>query len=74
MIRTVITSKNNSLVLPLPDEYVGRQLEVIAFAIDEPVKQVKNTLAKDIFKSMKLDTRGFKFDRDEGQSSQVLKT
>jgi hypothetical protein len=68
MIRTIITSKNNTLVLHLPDDYVGRQLEVIAFAIDEPVKQVKRTLVKDMFKALKFDTRGFKFDRDEANS------
>lgn len=68
MIRTVITPKNNKLVLSLPDGYVGRQLEVIAFAIDEPVKQVKKASAKDVFKALRLDTRGYKFDRDEANS------
>ena len=68
MIRTVITSDKNTLILPLPDNYIGRQLEVIAFAIDEPVKQAKRAFAKDVFKALKLDTRGFKFNRDEANS------
>jgi len=65
MIRTVVTSDKNTLTLHLPDNYVGRQLEIIAFAIDEPIKQHKRALAKDIFKSVQLDTRDFKFNRDE---------
>lgn len=38
MIRTVVTTNNNTLTLAIPDNYIGRQLEIIAFAIDEPVK------------------------------------
>jgi len=68
MIRTVVTTNNNTLTLAIPDNYVGRQLEIIAFAIDEPVKPVKRASAKDVFKALKFDTRGFKFNRDEANS------
>jgi hypothetical protein len=68
MIRTVVTADRNTLILPLPDSYIGRKLEVIAFAIDEPVKQDKRALAKDVFKALKFDTRGFKFNRDEANN------
>ena len=68
MIRTVITAENNTIILSLPDDYIGKQLEVIAFAIDEPVKQRKRAAAKDVFKALKFDTRGYKFDRDEANS------
>lgn len=70
MIRTVVTANKNRVVLALPDNYIGRQLEIIAFAIDEPVKQTKRALAKDVFKALKFDTRGFKFNRDEANSRQ----
>jgi hypothetical protein len=68
MIRTIMTSDKNTLILLLPDDYVGRQIEIIAFAIDEPLKQSKKAAAKDVFKALKLDTRGFKFNRDEANS------
>jgi hypothetical protein len=68
MIRTVITADNNILNLPLPDYFVGKQVEVIAFTLDEPVEQTKRPAAKDVFKALKLDTRGYKFDRDEANS------
>jgi hypothetical protein len=68
MIRTIVTADKNTLILSLPDNYIGRQLEIIAFAIDEPVKQTKRALAKDVFKALKFDTRGYKFNRDEANS------
>jgi hypothetical protein len=68
MIRTVVTAEKNTIIISLPDEYVGKQLEVIAFAIDEPVKQTKKAAAKDVFKALKLNTLGYKFDRDEANS------
>lgn len=68
MIRTIVTTDKNTLILTLPDNYVGRQLEVIAFAIDEPVKQTKRPSSKDVFKALKFDTCGFKFNRDEANS------
>jgi hypothetical protein len=68
MIRTVVTADKNTIILPLPDNYIGRQLEIIAFAIDEPEKQTKRASAKEVFKALKFDTRGYKFNRDEANS------
>ncbi|RPH32189.1 MAG: hypothetical protein EHM93_10235 [Bacteroidales bacterium] len=68
MIRTVVTADKNTLILALPDSYIGRQLEIIAFAIDEPVRQTQRASAKNVFKALKFDTRGFKFNRDEANS------
>jgi hypothetical protein len=45
MIRAIISTTNNQLILPIPDSLVGKQLEVIAFAIDEPVATGKTTKA-----------------------------
>lgn len=65
MIRTIIKAKKNFLTIPLPNEYVGKQLEVIAFMVDDefdnPLKDKKQTT----FDAVSLDTRGFKFNRDE---------
>jgi hypothetical protein len=68
MIRTVVTADKNTIILPLPDNYIGRQLEIIAFAIDEPEKLTKRASAKEVFKALKFDTRGYKFNRDEANS------
>ena len=68
MIRTVITANKNMLNLPLPDDFIGKKVEVIAFTLDEPLKQTKKAAAKDVFKALSLDTKGYKFDRDEANS------
>lgn len=35
MTKTVITPKNNSILLPVPEEYVGKELEVLMYAVEE---------------------------------------
>jgi hypothetical protein len=74
MIRTILKPNKNSLTLQLPDDLVGKVIEVIAFEIDQisPPKRLQ-----DIEKSKKIETidkalskhrvdlSGFKFDRDE---------
>ena len=37
MIRTTITPVNTDIHLSIPDDYVGRKVEVLLYAIDEPV-------------------------------------
>ena len=66
MIRTVVTTSNNILTLPIPDKYIGRQLEVIAFAIDEPSEDIilSNKSIK-TFSAIRLKTKGFKFNREQ---------
>jgi hypothetical protein len=35
MIRTVVKAKNENISIKIPKDYVGKQVEIIAFAIDE---------------------------------------
>jgi len=35
MTRTTITPSKNNVVLPVPDEYIGKRIEVLMFDIDE---------------------------------------
>lgn len=37
MIKTLITPENTSISLEVPASFVGKQVEIIAFTIDEPV-------------------------------------
>jgi hypothetical protein len=74
MIRTILKSDKNRVTLQLPNDMVGKMIEVIAFEIDQ-VKPVKNV--EDIGKSERIrainsalgkyrvDLSNFKFDRDE---------
>jgi len=66
MIRTVVTANNNIITLPIPDKYIGRQLEIIAFAVDEPSEDIiLSAKSKKTFSAIRLKTKGFKFNREE---------
>lgn len=65
MIRTVITADKNVLTLPLPEDYVGKQVEVIAFTLDEGAEKPNLKKKHVTFDAVKLDTREFKFNREE---------
>ena len=41
MIRTTITPKNNDLHLSLPDNYIGKEIEVILFSKDEMQNDIR---------------------------------
>jgi hypothetical protein len=65
MIRTIITPNKNQISINIPDNYIGKKIEVIAFSLDDPSDDVIYT-EKSIksFSSIKLKTSGYKFDRD----------
>lgn len=65
MIRTIIKAKKNYLTIRLPNEYVGKQLEVIAFMLEEETEENLSKKKKVSFDAVSVDTRGFKFNRDE---------
>lgn len=66
MIRTVVKTENNILTLMIPDKYVGKQLEVIAFDIEEASNDIiPSSKSKKTFSAIKLKTKGFKFNREE---------
>ena len=65
MIRTIITADRNRLILLLHDDFLGKQVEVIAFVIDEAVNKAATFKKSKTFSAIQLDTRGFKFNRDE---------
>ncbi len=66
MIRTVITPDKNLLSINIPDKYIGKKMEVIAFLVDEPAEDVIYTAKRSkSFSAVKLNTKGFKFNRDE---------
>jgi len=66
MIRTVITPDKNLLSINIPDKYIGKKMEVIAFLVDEPAEDVIYTAKRSkSFSAVKLNTKGFIFNRDE---------
>jgi hypothetical protein len=71
LIREIIYPTENNYTLRLPDEMIGKEIEVIAFEIEKmPKKSVKNDLKdiQDIFKNNRISLKDFKFDRDEANN------
>jgi hypothetical protein len=65
MIRTIVKTNNNTLSFSIPDKYIGKELEVIAFAKDEGFDEVLNSKKKVSFTVLHTDIKNYKFNRDE---------
>jgi hypothetical protein len=67
MIRTsIIPDKNTvSISISVPDNYFGKEMEVIAFTKKEGLEISALPEKKASFTAISIDTRGFKFNRDE---------
>jgi len=65
MIRKILTVDSDTISISVPSSYMGKVLEVIAFSEEE--SQSREHLKKHTatFKALALDTKGFKFNRDE---------
>ena len=78
LVREIIYPTENNDTLRLPDEMIGKQVEVIAFEIEKTPKTVvsdkmerlKDSLLdlQSIFKDNRVDISNFKFDRDEANN------
>ena len=71
LIREIIYPTENNYTLRLPDEMIGKQVEVIAFEIEKtPKKSTQNNLKdiQDIFRDNRIDLSNFKFNRDEANN------
>ena len=73
MIRTILRTNNNSLTLELPDDLVGKIIEVIAFSVEDTKINIKDItpketrieVLKDKLKNFAFNSGGYKFNRDE---------
>jgi hypothetical protein len=67
MIKTIVTPQNNSLYLAIPNNYIGREIEVLLYAKDEleqetikPKKTMANftgILSENDYQSLKSHTQ-----------------
>ncbi|WP_254412406.1 hypothetical protein [Dyadobacter diqingensis] len=71
LVREIIVPTGNSYLLNLPDEMIGKQVEVIAFEIDsKPVSDAQSKINKltASLTDLKTDLSDWKFDRDEANN------
>lgn len=64
MIRTVVTANKNVLTLFIPNNYVGKQVEIIAFTVDELMQNQELKKIK-TFTTVNVNAEGYKFNREE---------
>ncbi len=70
MIRTILTADRNDLTLLLPDDFLGKQIEVIAFVIEEAFQKSRKQKTKKKVSFTVLDVPdelkiSYRFNRDE---------
>lgn len=72
MYRKIFVVENaEDLNVRLPDEYLHKDIEVIAFDLGESLEELRASKreaaekAVEFFKTIQIDRSGFKFDRDE---------
>ena len=72
MLREIITPKKASFTMRLPEEMVGKTVEVIAFEINDAgakrTKAQRLLEIEELTKSSLVDLSGFKFDRDSANN------
>lgn len=62
-IREIVVPKNNKIELTIPDNFIGAEVEVLAFKIERG-DDLKSSQKKS-FNAIKLDLTNFKFNREE---------
>lgn len=65
MVRTIVKPDRASISFDIPEKYIGKEIEVIAFEKNEGANE--NVLKKNpvTFNAVSIDTRGYKFNREE---------
>jgi hypothetical protein len=65
MIRTSVKSENNVISFSIPEEYVGKQIEVIAFRTDEGISHGPMPTKQVSFTVLKSSLNTYQFNREE---------
>jgi hypothetical protein len=75
MVREIITPQSPIVTVRLPEEMVGKTVEVIAFEIEpeitkdnKPTKEQELQRIRDLTSSSLIDLSNFKFDRNEANN------
>lgn len=64
MIRTTITPDEKTISFSIPETYIGKQIEIIAFEKDEGMNEIPQKKLV-TFKAVSIDTKSYVFNRDE---------
>lgn len=66
MYREIIIPTDTKQIIEFPEEFVGKQVEIIAFPVEEKeISQSNVEQAFNFWRKHSIDMSHFKFDRDE---------
>ena len=70
MVRQIVIPVSTNLTLKLPKEYVGQEVEVIAFAVNKEKQHTSHSWknALKFFNKHAVSLKNFKFDREEANA------
>ena len=63
-IREIVVPKSNKIEVTVPDNFIGKRIEVIALEMEEPSTEIKN-ISKRSFTIANVKVEGYKFNREE---------
>lgn len=63
MVRTIVIPKEKKIYISIPTEFIGKKIEIIAFAMDEEIKDKQPD--KNTFQGLSINMSNFKFNREE---------
>lgn len=63
-IREIIVPKNNKIELVVPDNFIGKKIEVIAFEAEDSSGEIKNKSSR-TFTVANVKVEGYKFNRED---------
>jgi hypothetical protein len=63
-IREIVIPENNKIELTVPDNFIGKRIEVIAFEMEDSSAETKN-MSKRKFTVSNIKVEGYKFNREE---------
>ncbi len=65
MIRTILNVETKDLILSLPDDFLGKQIEVIAFVLDEVLPKPKKKVSFTVLNVADELKQNYRFNRIE---------
>lgn len=65
MVKTSFTAHHQQFLLHLPKSFVGKRVEILAYTQEEIIKENQSENPGFNFNTMKVSTKGFKFNREE---------
>jgi hypothetical protein len=65
LIRIILTPNAQTVSIDIPEDYIGKEIEVIAFAIDEGIIKDHSARKEVSFTALHVDTKDYKFNREE---------